>query len=145
MARHDHRTARIGLARAHGGVRPRQEIRPPRDDARKQLHTAHDLLEAIGMDAFAARARKELTAIGERVRKPQDEDGAALTSQEVSIARLARDGLTNPEIGARLFLSARTVEWHLRKVYTKLGVRSRRELRSALTRFDRGGRSAGVT
>ena len=86
----------------------------------------------MGMEAFAERARRELVATGETVRKRSVETGDQLTAQEAQIARLARDGLSNPEIGARLFLSARTVEWHLRKVFAKLGISSRRELRAAL-------------
>ena len=84
------------------------------------------------MEAFAERARKELLATGEKVRKRTVETRDDLTAQERQIAQLARDGLSNPEIGARLFLSPRTVEWHLRKVFSKLGIRSRRELASAL-------------
>ena len=101
-------------------------------DALKQLRTAHDMLVAIGMEAFADRARRELIATGEKVRKRSDEMRDQLTPQEEQVARLARDGLTNPEIGAQLFISARTVEWHLRKVFTKLGISSRRRLRTAL-------------
>ena len=100
---------------------------PPRRRAR-QLRTAHELLDAIGMEAFAERARSELLATGEKVRKRTVETRDELTAQERQIAQLARDGLSNPEIGARLFLSPRTVEWHLRKVFAKLGIRSRREL-----------------
>ena len=103
-----------------------------RVDAREQLRTAHELLAAIGAEAFAERARSELAAAGEEVRVQTAEARAELTAQEVSIARLAGDGRTNPEIGAQLFLSARTVEWHLHKVFAKLGVSSRRELHRAL-------------
>ena len=105
-----------------------------RIDARDQLRTAHDMFVAIGMEAFAERARRELQATGERVRKRSVETQDQLTPQEVQIARLASDGRTNPEIGAQLFLSRRTVEWHLRKVFDKLEVRSRRELAAALQR-----------
>ena len=88
------------------------------------------------MEAFAERARGELLATGEKVRKRTVETRDELTPQERQIARLARDGLSNPEIGARLFLSPRTVEWHLRKVFAKLGIRSRRELADALPSSD---------
>jgi DNA-binding CsgD family transcriptional regulator len=103
-----------------------------RVDAREQLRTAHDLLDAIGMEAFAERARRELLATGERVRKRTVETSGELTAQEALIARLARDGLSNPEIGARLFLSARTVKYHLRKVFTKLDIGSRAQLHRVL-------------
>jgi DNA-binding CsgD family transcriptional regulator len=102
-----------------------------RVEAREQLRVAHGLLQEMGLHGFAERARRELLATGERVRKRTVESREELTPQEFQIARLARDGLSNPEIGARLFLSPRTVEWHLRKVFTKLGVRSRRQLRDA--------------
>ena len=120
------------LARAHllYGEWLRRENR--RISAREQLRTAHDLLIAIGMEAFAERARQELQATGEKVRKRAVETRDDLTPQERQIARLARDGLSNPEIGARLFLSPRTVEWHLRNVFTKLRIQSRRELAKAL-------------
>jgi DNA-binding CsgD family transcriptional regulator len=120
------------IARAHllYGEWLRRENR--RVDAREQLRTAHEMLVAIGMEAFAERARLELQATGEKVRKRTVETRDDLTAQERQIARLAHDGLSNPEIGARLFLSPRTVEWHLRNVFTKLGIRSRRELASAL-------------
>jgi DNA-binding NarL/FixJ family response regulator len=90
------------------------------------------MLDAIGMQAFAERARGELEASGEKVRKRTVETRDDLTAQERQIARLAREGLSNPEIAARLFLSPRTVEWHLRNVFTKLDIRSRRELANAL-------------
>jgi DNA-binding CsgD family transcriptional regulator len=107
-----------------------------RADARAQLRAAHELFGTIGMEAFAERARAELLATGERVRKRTAETRDELTPQERQIARLARDGLSNPEIGAQLFLSPRTVEWHLRKVFAKLGIRSRRELVTALPSSD---------
>jgi len=121
------------LARAHllYGEWLRREGR--RVDARTQLKTAHEMLAAMGAEAFAERARRELLATGETVRKRTVQAPDTLTAQEAQIARLARDGRTNPEIGAQLFLSARTVEWHLRKVFTKLGISSRRELPGALS------------
>ena len=103
-----------------------------RVDAREQLLTAYEMFDAIGMRAFAERARRELAATGAKVRKRSPETRDELTPQEEQIARLARDGLSNPEIGAQLFISARTVEWHLRKVFAKLGITSRRQLRTAL-------------
>jgi DNA-binding CsgD family transcriptional regulator/tetratricopeptide (TPR) repeat protein len=120
------------VARAHllYGEWLRRENR--RVDAREQLRTAHEMLVAIGMEAFAERARQELQATGEKVRKRTVETRDDLTAQEQQIARLAGGGLSNPEIAARLFLSSRTVEWHLRNVFTKLGIRSRRELANAL-------------
>jgi ATP/maltotriose-dependent transcriptional regulator MalT len=120
------------LARAHllRGEWLRREGR--RVDARDQLRTAYEMFAAIGMEGFAERARRELKATGEKVRKRTPETSEMLTPQEEQIARLARDGYSNPEIGAELFISARTVEWHLRKVFTKLGISSRRQLRTAL-------------
>ncbi|WP_246125107.1 ATP-binding protein [Cellulomonas xylanilytica] len=100
--------------------------------AREQLRTADEMLTTLGMDAFAERAGRELLATGERARRRTVETQERLTLHEAQIAQLAGDGLTNPEIGARLFLSARTVEWHLGKVFTKLRVTSRRELKLAL-------------
>ena len=142
LSRGDRRLGRTRLrpelARAHllYGEWLRREGR--RVDAREQLRAAHDMFAAIGMEAFAERARRELVATGEKVRKRSVETRDELTPQEEQIARLARDGLSNPEIGAQLFISARTVEWHLRKVFTKLGISSRRQLRAALS--DDGGR-----
>ena len=90
----------------------------------------------MGAGAFAERAQRELLATGETVRKRTTDNYDALTPQEAQIARLAYEGLTNPEIGQQLFLSHRTVEWHLRKVFTKLGINSRRELTNALRGLD---------
>jgi DNA-binding CsgD family transcriptional regulator len=103
-----------------------------RVDAREQLRAAHEMFTAMGAAGFAERARVELLATGETVRKRTVESRDDLTAQEAQIARLARDGRTNPEIGAQLFISPRTVEWHLRNVFTKLGIQSRRELHDAL-------------
>jgi DNA-binding NarL/FixJ family response regulator len=102
-----------------------------RVDAREQLRTAHELFTGMGAEGFAERARRELLATGETVRKRSVETHEELTPQEAQIARLVGEGQTNPEIAAELFLSPRTVEWHLRKVFTKLGVSSRKELRAA--------------
>jgi DNA-binding CsgD family transcriptional regulator len=104
-----------------------------RTDAREQLREAYELLTVMGVEGFAGRARRELLATGENVRKRRVETASELTAQEAQIARLARDGLSNPEISTQLFLSPRTVEWHLRKVFAKLGISSRRQLRGALT------------
>jgi DNA-binding CsgD family transcriptional regulator len=122
------------LARAHllYGEWLRRDGR--RVDAREQLRTAHDLFVAIGMEAFAERARRELLATGEVIRRRTPDTLDELTPQEMQIARLASDGRSNSEIAAHLFLSPRTVEWHLRKVFAKLGIASRRELRAALPR-----------
>jgi DNA-binding CsgD family transcriptional regulator/tetratricopeptide (TPR) repeat protein len=106
-----------------------------RVDARKYLRTAYEMLTVMGADGFADRARQELVATGETVRKRTVGRRAGLTAQEAQIARLAAEHWTNPEIGAQLFISSRTVEWHLSNVFSKLGVSSRRELRSALPRF----------
>jgi DNA-binding CsgD family transcriptional regulator len=123
---------RPAVARAHllFGEWLRRENR--RRDARAELRTAHDLFTTMGIEAFAERARRELLATGDTVRKRTVQTASELTAQEAHIARLAVDGRTNVEIGAQLFLSTRTVEWHLSKVYGKLGVGSRRELRQAL-------------
>jgi DNA-binding CsgD family transcriptional regulator/tetratricopeptide (TPR) repeat protein len=127
-----HTPVRAQLARSHllYGEWLRRQNRYP--DARAELRTAYGMLSGMGAKAFAERARHELLAAGYTVRRRTAETVSELTPQEAHIARLAVDGRTNLEIGAQLFLSARTVEWHLRKVYAKLGVGSRRELRSAL-------------
>jgi DNA-binding NarL/FixJ family response regulator len=101
-----------------------------RADARTQLRLAHERFTDMGATAFADRARRELLATGEKTAKQPARSGDALTPQEQQIADLAGSGLTNSEIGAQLFISAHTVEWHLRKVFAKLGIRSRRELRA---------------
>jgi ATP/maltotriose-dependent transcriptional regulator MalT len=120
------------LARTHllYGEWLRREGR--RVEARERLRTAHEMFVAIGMEAFAERTRRELLAAGATVRRRSPETRDELTPQEEQIARLARDGLSNPEIGAKLFLSRRTVEWHLGKVFAKLGVASRADLRDSL-------------
>ena len=104
-----------------------------RVDARAQLRTAHDQFTSMGMEAFAERARNELLATGQNVRKRTVETRDELTAQERQIALFARDGMSNGEIGARLFLSQHTVAYHLRKVFSKMGINSRRELAAALT------------
>jgi len=96
------------------------------------LRTAHDMLAAMGADGFAERAARELLATGETARRRTVEAANGLTAQEAQIARLARDGLSNPEIGARLFISPRTVEYHLGHVFTKLGINSRMQLHRVL-------------
>ncbi|MFG1658172.1 AAA family ATPase [Micromonospora chersina] len=103
-----------------------------RQESRTQLRAAYEVFSRIGADGFAERARKELLATGETVRKRTAETVTELTSQEAQIARLARDGHTNAEIAAQMFISPRTVEWHLGNVFSKLGVRSRRQLRALL-------------
>jgi DNA-binding CsgD family transcriptional regulator len=127
-----HAPARAELGRSHllYGEWLRRERR--RVDARVQLRTAHEMLTTMGINAFAARARRELMATGETVRKRTEETRDDLTAQELQIALLARDGLSNPEIGTRLFISPRTVKYHLRKVFIKLDIRSRNELDRAL-------------
>jgi DNA-binding CsgD family transcriptional regulator/tetratricopeptide (TPR) repeat protein len=123
---------RVELGRAHlvYGEWLRRERR--RVDAREQLRTAHEMFTVMGLEAFAGRAARELLATGERARKRTVETREDLTAQQAQIARLARDGLSNPEIGARLFISARTVEHHLHNVFSKLNIRSRTQLPLAL-------------
>jgi DNA-binding CsgD family transcriptional regulator len=124
---------RADLARSHLLYGEWLRRRRRRVDARAQLRIAHEMLDAMGMDAFAERARRELEATGETARKrtvaSTDQE---LTAQEAQVARMAREGLSNPEIGARLFISARTVQYHLRKVFTKLGIESRTQLDGVL-------------
>jgi ATP/maltotriose-dependent transcriptional regulator MalT len=116
------------LARAHlvFGEWLRRDAR--RSEARDQLREAHTMFVEIGMEGFAERARRELAATGVKARRRIPATREDLTAQERQIVELARDGLSNPDIGARLFLSPRTVEWHLRNVFIKLGISSRREL-----------------
>ena len=122
----------IELARAHllYGEWLRRENR--RIDARRELRSAHEMFLVVGAEAFAERSSRELMATGEHARKRSVETRFELTAQEAQIARLAGDGRTNPEIGSELYISPRTVEWHLRKVYPKLGISSRRQLREVL-------------
>jgi DNA-binding NarL/FixJ family response regulator len=108
-----------------------------RVDSRGQLEIAHDMLATLGMRAFAERARRELLATGAKARKRRSDTRGDLTAQEAQIAELARGGRSNPEIAAELFLSPRTVEWHLRKVFVKLNISSRKELEAALGRSGR--------
>jgi len=129
---------RTELARAHllYGEWLRRERR--RAEARAQLRTAHDMFDAIGMRAFAERARRELRASGETVGTRAADPRGELTPQETQIARMARSGLSNPQIAAQLFLSTRTVQYHLGKVFTKLEITSRGQLWRALPDDGRG-------
>jgi DNA-binding CsgD family transcriptional regulator len=122
----------LDLARGHllFGEWLRREHR--RIDARAELRTAHEMFASMGAEAFAERARRELLATGETVRARTPETRDELTAQETQIAHLARDGLSNPEIAARLFISPRTVQYHLRKVFAKLEISSRTQLIRAL-------------
>jgi DNA-binding CsgD family transcriptional regulator len=129
-------TVRVELARTEllYGEWLRREGR--RVDARAELRTAYEAFSAMGVEAFAERAWHELRATGETVRKRTVENPAALTAQEAHIARLAAHGLTNPQIGAALYISPRTVEWHLRKIFAKLEISTRRELRRSVPEAD---------
>lgn len=127
-----HTRIRVYLARAHllYGEWLRRERR--RMDAREQLRTGHELFSAMGAEGFAERAARELLATGETARKRVVETGSQLTPQESQVAQLARDGLSNPQIGARLFISPSTVQYHLRKVFLKLDIDSRMQLHKVL-------------
>jgi DNA-binding CsgD family transcriptional regulator len=127
---------RVELARAHLLYGEWLRRRNRRVDAREQLRCAHNMLTEMGVEGFAERARRELLATGETVRKRTAETASELTAQEAHVARLAVEGHTNPEIGTQLFISGRTVEWHLRKVFTKLGISSRKQLGKALRDLD---------
>ena len=132
IARLGRTRVRAELARSHllYGEWLRRERR--RGEAREQLRTAYEMLDAMGVGAFAERARRELLATGETARKRTVETSGQLTAQEAQVARLARDGLSNPQISARMFISTRTVRYHLTKVFTKLGITSRSQLDRAL-------------
>ncbi len=124
----------VGRTRLLYGEMLRRQHR--RIDAREQLRAAHQLLSEIGLNGFADRAARELAATGETVKTRATGNITHLTDQELNVARLAREGLTNRDIGARLFVSDRTAEYHLRKVFTKLGITSRAELKTALAELD---------
>jgi DNA-binding CsgD family transcriptional regulator len=136
IARLGRTRVRVELARGHllYGEWLRRQSR--RVDAREQLRTAHEMFATMGVEAFADRASRELLATGETVRKRTAGTSDELTAQEAQIARLARDGLSNPEIGTRLFISPRTVKYHLRKVFIKLDISSRNELDRVLPGHD---------
>jgi DNA-binding CsgD family transcriptional regulator len=134
----------VELARSHlvYGEWLRRKAR--KSDARDQLRISYDMLSTIGAEAFAARARGELLATGERARKRTVETSSDLTPQEARVARLAATGDTNAEIAAQLYISTSTVDYHLRKVFRKLSVGSRRELKREL-RSDDAGSSLGIS
>ncbi|HWT95339.1 MAG TPA: LuxR C-terminal-related transcriptional regulator, partial [Solirubrobacteraceae bacterium] len=133
---------RVGLARTHLHLGEWLRRTGRRHDAREHLRTAQEMFAAMGAGAFADRAERSLLATGEKARKRSDDTRGELTAQEAQIAELARQGLSNPEIGARLFISPRTVEYHLSKVFTKLGIASRVQLEQALPAATRA-RAAG--
>ena len=124
---------RVDLARAHLVYGEWMRRGRRRRDARAQLRTAFEMFNAMGLDAFAGRAERELLATGERVGKRRAESRDELTTQEAQVARLARDGLSNAEIGERLFISQHTVAYHLRKVFSKLDITSRSQLDRVLS------------
>ena len=141
IGRLGHSRLRVALARAlllYGEWLRRQHRRL---DAREQLRSAHELFTAFGMKAFADRAARELSATGERARKRTNETTAQLTARETQIGRLAGDGLSNPEIAAQLFMSPRTVEYHLHKIFTKLDISSRNQLHGVLASHRKEGPS----
>ncbi len=128
---------RVALERARGHLLYGEWLRRQnrRIDARAELRVAEEMFSAMGADAFADRARRELLATGASARKRSATTGVAgvdLTPQELQVARLAQEGLSNNEIGGQLFISPRTVQYHLRKVFAKLGIRSRSELAHVL-------------
>jgi DNA-binding CsgD family transcriptional regulator len=139
--------AGLGLEVARGHLLYGEWLRRAgqRSQARTQLRTAHAMLLAMGAAAFAERTRRELLVLGDKGVQRSVESTEGLTTQEFHIARLARDGLSNAEIGTRLFLSPRTIEWHLGKVFTKLGVSSRRQLRESVLDFAPNDQSLGPT
>jgi DNA-binding CsgD family transcriptional regulator len=122
----------LSRARTRASIPSAQRV-----DAREQLRAAHEMLTMMGIDAFAERAQRELLATGGTARRRAVETRDDLTAQEAQIAWLAGDGLSNPEIGTRLFISPRTVKYHLRKVFIKLDIRSRTELDRVLSRDTR--------
>jgi DNA-binding NarL/FixJ family response regulator len=122
----------VALARAHLVYGEWLRHQGRRGDARAQLRTAHDMFGSMGAEAFTERTRFELHAAGETAAERATDPADTLTAQERQIALLARDGYSNSEIGSELFLSPRTVEWHLRKVFIKLAITSRRQLNCAL-------------
>ena len=129
--------ARVHLARAHLVYGEWLRRRAAALGRTQHLRVAHDMFSHAGVAGFAERARRELSATGETVRRRTVEAQDVLTPQEAQVAQLAAEGHTNPEIGAQLFISRRTAEYHLSKVFTKLAISSRRQLRGALDQLER--------